>query len=220
MPKRKLIIVAASGFGREVAWAAREAADPWTDIAFLDDNQALQDTEIVGCPVVGNVASWTRFTDAEFVIAIGAPRVRRSVAQAMELVQRPRWATVIHRSAQISPHVALGEGTIICANVSITTNIAIGRHCIINLNSTIGHDVVLGDYCTLAPMVAMSGNVTLGDGVEIGTGASIRQGLTIGSGSLLGMGGVLTKDIAQDGLWMGSPAAFRRELPEWQDASQ
>ena len=53
---KDLIIIGASGFGREVAWLVErinKMAPTWNVIGFMDDNEDIQGTIINGHKVVG-----------------------------------------------------------------------------------------------------------------------------------------------------------------------
>lgn len=212
MPNPSLIFVAASGFGCKAAWAARDARQPWDVIEVLDDSTELAGKSVAGAPALGPVSRRTKSSDAHFHIAIGSTRIRRKVLAVMEQAGPRRFATIIHRSVQSSPDLSTGAGSVICANVVMTTNIAVGTYRIINLGRTGGHDVLIGDFCTLARLVAIWENVSLGNGAEIGTGACMRQGLALDSGCLVGMGSVLAEDVPENALWIGNPAAYRRDI--------
>lgn len=199
-----LIIVGSSGFAQEVLWLAQECGR--NVVGFLDDAPGKQATFLMGLPILGAVADWGRYQNAEFVVAIGAPRVRKAVVSAMTALGSPQFALLIHPSVKMSRWVEVEPGSIITAGSVITTNIRLGRHTIVNLNSTIGHETTLEDFCTLAPLAAVSGGVYLEEGVEVGTGACIRQGIRMARGSVLGMGGVLTKDVPENAVFAGNPA--------------
>lgn len=208
---RNLVIVGASGFGREVAWVARECG---RNVAgWLDD--ATHEREICGAPVLGSVSRWQDYAAHEFVIAIGSPRTRRKVAHLMNEQGRPTFATLVHPAAKMSVYVQFGAGTVITAGCVLTTQIVIGEHCILNLNSTVGHDCKFGDFVTVAPICPISGNVILEDGVEVGTGTAIRQGVRMEKGSMAAMGATVVKDVAANALVLGSPARPSKELPPW-----
>lgn len=203
---KKLIVVCAGGFSKEVIWLAKET-NKFHVVGVLDDKVAIG-TVIYGTTVIGAVDKASEHLDASFVIATGNPRVRKMLANKLQSIGVKNFATLIHPSAVFSDSVKIGEGSIICAGTILTVDINIGRHTIVNINSTVGHDCQIGDFCTIAPIVSISGNVTMGECVEVGTGASIRQGLSLEEGSMLGMGGVLTKPIPANQIFVGNPAQF------------
>ena len=52
---KDLIIIGASGFGREVAWLVErvnKVSETWNLIGFLDDNKSLQGTDVNGYEVL------------------------------------------------------------------------------------------------------------------------------------------------------------------------
>lgn len=55
--------------------------------------------------------------------------------------------------------------------------------------------------------------IVVGDGCWIGARAVILPGVTIGAGCVIGAGSVVVHDCAPDGLYVGSPAVRRRDLP-------
>lgn len=205
-----LIIIGASGFGREVAWAVerQNKANPtWNLLGFIDDNESIQGTEINGYKVLGKSNDVVNYLDAYFVCAVGASRTREKIINRVkELNPSIKFGTVIDPSVEMSDLVTIGEGSIICAHAIITVNISIGNHVIINLDCTIGHDAILQDFVTLYPSVNVSGNTNIGYAVELGTGMQIIQGKTVGNYSIVGAGAVVVKDIPEKCTAVGSPA--------------
>ena len=209
---KPLIIICAGGLAREVLWLASECSEMWHVVGYLDDTDSLQATTICGSPVLGKIDDWTKYPDAYFVVALGDPRNRKAIVERMEANGRVNFATLIHPSVKYSKFVQIGEGSIVTAGCIITTQVRIGRHCIINLSSTIGHDVIINDYCTLAPQSIVSGNVELGAGVEVGTGATIIEKNIIGSGSFVGAGSIISKNLEENGCFVGNPARRIKSL--------
>jgi len=207
---KNLILVGASGFGKEVLWLAERVGRKV--IGFLDDTPEKQGSSVLGKPVLGQVSSWEAYHDCEFVVAIGSPRGRKLVVDRMEQTGTPVFATLVDPSSLIGKDVEIRPGTIVCAGAICTVSITIGAHVIININTTIGHESIVGDYCTLAPNVSISGNVTLEPLVEVGTGAKIREKLQIGWGGVVGMGSVVTKNIDSRTVVVGNPARVMRLL--------
>lgn len=206
----KIVIVGGSGFGKEVIWLAQDCGNEILGV--LDDNLFGNRTYSLGVPVLGAIDDWRKYSDCEFVVAVGDPRTRCKIVKKMRALGEPNFGTLIHPRTEISSTVSVGAGSIICAGCIITVDITIGEHCILNLNVTVGHDTVIQNFVTVAPMVAISGNVTLDNNVEVGTGATIRQGVRIMEGAMLGMGGVLTKNIPENTIFIGNPAKKFKEI--------
>lgn len=205
-----LVIIGASGFGREVAWLVERINqnDPtWNLLGFIDDNELLKGTEINGYKVLGTTKEIDGLPNAFFVCAIGASKTRETIIKRIQKVNPDiHFATLIDPSVEMSAYVNIEEGTIICAHTILTVNISIGKHVIINLDCTIGHDAILEDFVTLYPSVNVSGATQIGSCSELGTGMQIIQGKRIGSNSIVGAGAVVIKDIPDNCTAVGSPA--------------
>lgn len=209
-PLKNLIIIGASGFGKEVAWLVERiniVSPTWNIIGYLDDNASLHGTRLGGYPILGDCAKASAYTQAYFVCAIGSATIRRAVVSRLEsVVPSPLYATLIDPSVMISSRVEIGVGSVICAGSILTVDIKIGRHVIVNLDCTIGHDAVISDYVTLYPSVNVSGLVSIGACVELGTGVQVIQGKTIGSEAIVGAGAVVVRDLPERCTAVGSPA--------------
>ncbi|MBR2674850.1 MAG: acetyltransferase [Mogibacterium sp.] len=207
---KDLIIIGASGFGREVAWLVERInrqEQAWNLLGFMDDNDSMQHESVDGYEVIGKTDDADKYPDAYFVCAVGASKIRERIIEKIKS-QRPgaKFATLIDPSVEMSELVSIGEGSIICAHTIITVNIEIGSHVIINLDCTVGHDAVLEDFVTLYPSVNVSGATRLCKGSELGTGTQIIQGKAIGSNAIVGAGSVVVKDIPDNCTAVGIPA--------------
>lgn len=205
-----LIIIGASGFGKEVAWAVErmnKENPTWNLLGFIDDNEALTGKRINGYSVLGTTSIIGQYQDAYYVCAVGSARIREIIVNRITK-EYPgiKFGTVIDPSAVISEYVRMGEGVIICAHTIITVNVVIGDHVIINLDCTVGHDAVIEDYVTMYPSVNLSGNTVTKRCTELGTGMQVIQGITIGEHTIVGAGAVVVKDIPDRCTAVGNPA--------------
>lgn len=207
---KDLVIIGASGFGREIAWLVErinKVEPTWNIVGFVDDNEEIAGQVLNGYPVLGATEKIAELEDTYAVCAIGAAKIRKLVIEkVMRINPAVKFATLIDPDAIVGDLVAVGEGTMICAGSILTVNIEIGKHVIINLDCTVGHDAVMDDYVTLYPSVNVSGFTHLETMVEMGTGSQIIQMKKIGTGTIVGAGSVVVKDLPEKCTAVGIPA--------------
>jgi sugar O-acyltransferase (sialic acid O-acetyltransferase NeuD family) len=200
--------VGAGGHGREmldVVEAINRVSPRYSFLGFLDDN--VQSSDLVArrnAAVIGNVKQ-LKAIDADYVIGIGLPALRRRIDEYATSVGRTA-AVLVHPSATLASELRLGPGTVIAAGAHLTTNIRLGRHVHLNIKSSLSHDCVVGDYVTLNPSATISGNVSLEDEVTVGAGAVVIQGLSVGCSSFVGAGAVVIDDLPPNVKAVGVPA--------------
>lgn len=206
---RKLYIIGAGGFGREVAWLVErinQIKPTWDMCGFLDDNTSIHGMIENNYKVLGNCDYLKEQKETVWcVCAVGSAKVRKKIVEKISAYPNVRFATLVDPDVICSESVEIKEGSIICAGTILTVNIFVGKHVILNLDCTVGHDAILDDYVTVYPSVNISGNVKVGKCVELGTGTQIIQGKQITHNSIVGAGSVVLRDITVDGTYVGSP---------------
>jgi UDP-2-acetamido-3-amino-2,3-dideoxy-glucuronate N-acetyltransferase len=120
----------------------------------------------------------------------------------------------------------IGDNCNICAHSFIENDVKIGD------NVTVKSGVYLWDGISIYNNVFIGPNVTftndkyprskkhsssfqktiLKQGCSIGAGSVILGGISIGENVLIAAGSVVTKDIPDNEMWMGSPAKFIRKI--------
>lgn len=205
---QELIIVGASGLGKEVLWLAERVKIKVQ--GFLDDSFNQTGKTHCGLPVLGSINDAPSFSGASFVIAIGKPRARKSIVERLQRNGIDSFITLIDPTATIGPTVSVGRGSIIFAGATATVDVEIGLFTLLDQRAMISHDSTIGNFTTIAPQACLSGNVTTGELVEIGSCAAIRQNLILGKGSMLGMGAVLVRDLKENEVAVGNPAKTLR----------
>ena len=207
---KKLVIIGAGGFGREVAWLVERINDiepTWDLQGFIDDDESIHGKLEDDYKVLGGCDYFNDLNeDIWCVCAVGSSRVRKQIIEKVEKYENVHFATLIDPSVLCSKRLEIGEGSIICAGTILTVDITIGKHVIINLECTVGHDVEMDDYVSLYPSVNVSGNVQIGQCSELGTGMQIIQGIKVKENTIVGAGAVVVKDITESGTYIGSPA--------------
>ncbi|MGI8415397.1 MAG: NeuD/PglB/VioB family sugar acetyltransferase [Nakamurella sp.] len=211
---RHVIVVGAGGFGREtldVLEAVNSArAGSIQVLGVLDDGPSsvnLGRLAARGTSHLGSVDAWLKQGDreADYVIAVGQPAVRRALAARFDAAGRSA-ATVLHPSAVIGSVCRIGPGTVMCAGVQVSTNVTIGAHVQLNPGVTVGHDTVLGQFASVNPSATVSGDCLIGEGVLIGAGSVVLQGITVGAGAVVGAAACVVRDVAERAVVRGVPA--------------
>jgi acetyltransferase-like isoleucine patch superfamily enzyme len=132
---------------------------------------------------------------------------------------------------------SIGKNTNVWQYVVILSKAVIGDNCNICAHSFIENDVKIGNGVTVKCGVYLWDGITIEDNVtftndkypraktefklqrtlikknaSIGAASTILGGLTIGENAMVGAGSLVTKDIPDNELWLGSPAKFIRKL--------
>ena len=204
---KKLLIVGAGGFGREMyAWAAQhpDCGQVWTLAGFLDDNvEALQPFGSFApvLPAAGHQPA----SENVYLCGLGLPLVKEKVIGPL-LKARAEFITFVHPTALVGARVSLGQGVVLCPGAILSADITVGDFAMVNLNSTIGHDASLGAWTTLSAQCDITGHVKVADRVFMGSRATIIPGKTVGSRAILGAGAVVISDVPANVTVVGNPA--------------
>ncbi|MEW6273939.1 MAG: acetyltransferase [Bacillota bacterium] len=208
---KKLVIIGAGGFAREVAWLVEDinaVKKEWELLGFIDENPVNHGKVLNGYPVLGDFGFFVhrQFGETVYTVcAVGSPYAKINLVKKAAQCGL-QFTNLIHPSVKMSRYVELGTGNIICAGNIITVNVSISNHIIVNLNCTIGHDVIIQDYVTILPGANISGGVKINNGCDIGTNVSVIQGINIGEWSIIGAGAVVIRDIPPYCTAVGVPA--------------
>ena len=208
MEKKKLYIIGASGFGREILQWCKDINGEKQDFeicGFLDDNPNALDGYDCDYKVVGPVTGWQIEADHVFVIAIASPVVKRKIIESYES-RNGRFISIIHPDAAIGSFNKIGKGVVICPGARITVNTNIGDYTTILYNTFIGHDASLGKYATVLGDTGINGHCQIGDGAFVGSHAFVFQGMKIGPWATVGAGSVVLRNVKAETKVFGNPA--------------
>lgn len=211
-----MLIVGAKGFAKEVLEVVRQL-DELADLVFYDDiNDDVKRTLFGKFPILKTteeVIDYFQTVDNRFTIGIGNPRLRKKMCNKFIALGGFFTSTISPEASIGSYQIEIGLGTNILSGVVISNSSIIGKGCIIYYNSIITHDCTVGDFVEISPSVNLLGRSTVGGYSQIGSNATILPDLVIGENVIIGAGSVVTKDVPDNCIAVGTPARVVKKVP-------
>jgi acetyltransferase-like isoleucine patch superfamily enzyme len=123
---------------------------------------------------------------------------------------------LIREKTRIGDRTAIGTATIIDGNTSIGNDVSLQSMVYIPTNTILGDYVFIGPNAVLTndrypPSGCLKGPVVK-TGAAIGANATILPGVCIGEGALVAAGSIVTRDVPDHMMAVGTPARIK-ELP-------
>jgi sugar O-acyltransferase (sialic acid O-acetyltransferase NeuD family) len=167
-------------------------------------------------PVLGNLKEVNKFIDLGYyfmwaVHMIGHGKKREKLFNDLNIPE-DRLAKIIHPNAFVADNVEVEPGVFIMANSYIGPGTKIKKGTLIMANCVVGHDDEIDELCHLSAGCTVSSYVKIGKVSDIGLAASVLEKSTIGNYSVLGANSLLTKNMGDSVVWLGSPAKLHRAI--------
>lgn len=215
MVNRKLLIwlVSLSGtstLGRVSSWCASLYRDGYKSQAIL---AALHPSGFMS-PTVSIAHSELRLGEYVYLgdrVAI----YKTSSGGPVRLADRVKLYSDIIMETTDGGSISIGESTHLqprCHFVAGKSSIIIGRRCEIAPACgfyPFNHGIAAGQPVQEQPLISR-GNIEIGDDVWLGYGVVVLDGVKIGSGAVVGANSVVTKDLPENAIAVGSPAKVIR----------
>lgn len=196
---RKLVIFGAGGHAKVIADIAIK--NGFEIAGFLDDNDAI--TEVIGYKKLGKISDCVKFKETcVFAIGIGNNAVRKRIYESYPDLEYP---TLVHPTACLGIETKIGKGTVVMPMVVVNVCAHVGEFCVLNTGAVIEHDCVVGDFTLIAPNATLCGGVKVGKMVWMGACSAVNPVVKICDNVTVGSGGVITKDITEEGTYVGVP---------------
>ena len=212
---KKLIIVGAGGFGRELLqWCKdiQKNKKEWEILGFIDDNSNALDQYECDYKIIGTISEWIPTDDQVFALAIAEPKLKERIVETMEN-KGARFVSIIHPDARIGDFNKIGKGAVLYPNARVTVNVTIGDYVTVLDNTSIGHDANIGDYTTISASCGINGHVQIGKLSYFGCNASTIPGIKIGEECHIGVGSIVVNNLKAGMHVFGNPAK-RIALPK------
>lgn len=203
---RRILIVGAGGFGREVLLWARDAWPEHVDriAGFLSDDPRRLDRFCTGLEILGSVEGYEKRQGDYLLLGIGVPYARHMVADRLAS-RGAEFVTLVHPRSVVAKSARIGKGSIVCPGAIVSDSSALGRCVLVNYHASLGHDATAGDYAVLSPYATLGGGATVGNDVFLGLHASVGPGKTVGARSKVSANSCVLSDTPSDSIIYGVP---------------
>jgi len=210
---RRILIVGAGGFGREVLQWARDAWPSACDriAGFLSADAHLLDGCDCGIRIVGSPDSHRPAVGDVHLLAIGVPYARRRVAESL-LARGAKFLTLVHPTATVAPSAHIGEGSIICPYSIVSDSARLGRFVAMNYHTSLGHDAAAEDFSVMSPYATLGGGARIGADVFLGLHASVAPGKSVGASTKVSANSACLSDVPPDSIVFGVPGRAMKRI--------
>lgn len=203
---KKLYIIGARGFGREIFEIFQECHFPDIRcIGFLDNKSDALSQYSGYPPIVSSVEDFVPKGDDVFICALGDVRYKKKYVDII-LEKGGKFINLIHPTAYISPNAKLGTGCIVCAYTRISCDVNVGNYNTFQPFCAVGHDVKIGDFCHFNTYSFLGGFVSIDNETTLHTGAIIHPHKSVGRNCIVGAGSVVIKNVGHYTTVYGNPA--------------
>ncbi len=226
---KNLIIIGASGFGREVLMMAIDNPShqvDWVIKGFLDNRPGILDGFATHAqdvpdamdysaekrlryrrdyPILGDPLSYTPEPGDVFLCAMGNPADRRKYAEPL-MAKGAEFIRLVHPMAAVSTFASIGRGSIIGPYAALSPDSRIGQHVTVSSYTAIAHDVEIADWVEIGAHCLIAGNVHIGTSARVHPGSVITAKSRIGEHAVVAAGSVVFKSVSAHTTVIGNPA--------------
>ncbi|MBR6530658.1 MAG: NeuD/PglB/VioB family sugar acetyltransferase [Clostridia bacterium] len=207
-------VYGASGLGTEFVGLAErinEELSCWTEIVFVDDDEAKRGTTLVNLPILNFEEALAKYgTDGiEFILSIGEPVVKDIVFEKV-CSRGCKVTNLFHPEFRMPNDIKIGQGLVVHRFSGLPPCSVFGNNILIQGHAIMGHNLTVGDNVVVSSLSFVGGDVKIGRNTYIAPGACVRNGVTIGENVVVGMGAIVTKDIPDNAVVYGNPAKIMR----------
>lgn len=181
------------------------------EVTAIVNNSGGESFAIQAEKIITLVEVTTELLQRSISIPLFTPGHRKFALNQVLTLGGKRFPPLVDPTAILPSSLKLSEGVYINSGVTIGGMTSLGPFAFINRSASLGHHFCAEDFVSIGPGVVTGGNVLIGRGSVIGTGATILPGVRIGSNAVVAAGAVVTRDVQDNTLVMGTPARVVRE---------
>lgn len=216
---KKVIIIGGEGNGGVIASCIEDNRERYGDLewefyGFLNDFE--KGKKINGAPVLGGTDEIEKYLDGDYYFMYAIHMIGRNLKSEQVFnkmnIPKERFATIIHKTAFVAKSATLEPGVFVMSNSYIGPAAKIGYCTLIMANALIGHNTTVGPLCHFSVGSITSSYIKIGKVSDVTLGARVLEKRNIGNYSVAGANSLITHDIPDYEIHVGSPAKFLKKV--------
>jgi acetyltransferase EpsM len=218
---KKVIIIGGEGNGGVIASVIEDHRsrfnDPeWIVAGFLNDFE--KGKTILGYPVLGGTDDIEQFLKEDYYFMHAIHMIGRNIKTEEVFLKMniplERFATIIHKTAFVAKSAVLEPGVFIMSNCYVGPGVKLGHNSLMMANSLLGHNTSVGPLCHFSVGSITSSYIEIGKVSDVALGAKVLEKRKIGNYAVAGANSLITHDIPDYEIHVGSPAKFLKRVRE------
>ena len=217
---KKVIIIGGEGNGGVIAACIEDNRKRFGDLewevaGFVNDYE----TQVCGYPVLGgtdDVQELLKNPDYHFLW--GIHMIGRNILTEKTFrkvnIPRERFATIVHKTAFVADSAVLEPGVFVMSNCYVGAQARLGQCSLMMANSLVGHNTTVGPLCHFSVGSITSSYITIGLCSDVTFGAKVIEKVKIGDFAVAGAGSLVTHNIPDYEIHVGTPAKFMKRVRE------
>ncbi len=217
---KKVIIIGGEGNGGVIASCIEDNRKRFGDLewevaGFVNDYEK----EVCGYHVLGGTGDVQKLLEnPEYYFMWGIHMIGRNILTEKVFrkvnIPQERFATIIHKTAFIAESAVLEPGVFVMSNCYVGPQSRIGQCSLMMANSLIGHNTTVGPLCHFSVGSITSSYITIGTCSDVTLGAKVLEKRNIGNFAVAGAASLVTHDIPDYEIHVGTPAKFLKRIRE------
>ncbi len=201
---KPLFIFGCGGHARSIISTVKRL-EPHRVIILVDDN--CEESELIlSCATMREDEFWKqRESNFTYIIGIGDNAKRQLYNEKLEKAGGIA-ENIIAVSAIIGVDARVGKAIYVGEKAFVGPETMIGNNTIINTAAVVEHECKIGENVHIAPNTTICGRTFIGNNSFIGAGSIVIDKIKVTNNVVIGAGSVITKDILEPGIYVGSPA--------------
>ena len=217
---KKVIIIGGEGNGGVIAACIEDNRKRFGDLEWevagiVNDYE----TQVCGYPVLGgtdDVQELLKNPDYHFMW--GIHMIGRNILTEKTFrkvnIPRERFATIVHKTAFVADSAVLEPGVFVMSNCYVGAQARLGQCSLMMANSLVGHNTTVGPLCHFSVGSITSSYITIGLCSDVTLGAKVIEKVKIGDFAVAGAGSLVTHNIPDYEIHVGTPAKFMKRVRE------